>query len=414
MTPPGLADLMLDLAPPGARRILDPSCGSGTILLAAARRSYDRVEGQEADAPLAVMAALRVAFSGGASFDVHVGDSLRDDAYTEGTANAVVCNPPFADRNWGAEDAAGDLGRWEYGVPPRLESELAWVQHALWHTRPGGTVVVLMPPAAAARPSGRRIRSRLLQAGAFRAVISLPPRLAAHYALALQVWVLTKPAKEHSPRPVLMIDASGFAASGQSRAGARPSDTVPTWDEVRTLIQRAWATFSSDDSGLPGNAGGTGDASIGSRSRLRRRPHSRCRPPRRGRRITPARHLPSVPVARVSIDILNRHRSSLRGPARGTAAPAARPPAGPPPHRFRSSGVVPGGTGPERHALHPQNRAPSHHRGERPPEGPPDIITGRNLARAVPQRRKTTSSTTRYSALASARATSSSLTSLAS
>ena len=30
VTPPGLADLMLDLAPPGARRILDPSCGSGT------------------------------------------------------------------------------------------------------------------------------------------------------------------------------------------------------------------------------------------------------------------------------------------------------------------------------------------------------------------------------------------------
>ena len=255
---------------------------------------------------------------------------------------------------------------------PRLESELAWVQHALWHARPGGTVVVLMPPAAAARPSGRRIRSRLLQAGAFRAVISLPPRLAAHYALALQVWVLTKPAKEHFPRPVLMIDASGFAASGQSRAGARPSDTVPTWDEVRTLIQRAWATFSSDDSGLPGNAGGTGDASIGSDLGSVAAPIPVGDLLGEDVDITPARHLPSVPVARVSIDILTRHRSSLRGPARGTAAPAARPPAGPPPHRFRSPGVVPGGTGPERHALHPQNRAPSHHRGERPPEGPQD------------------------------------------
>jgi type I restriction-modification system DNA methylase subunit len=193
VTSPELADLMLDLATPSARWILDPSCGSGTILQAAARRGYDRVEGQEADASLAIAAALRVAFASGASFDVHARDSLRDDADTEGTADAVVCNPPFADRNWGAEDAASDLGRWEYGVPPRLESELAWVQHALWHARPGGTVVVLMPPAAAARPSGRRIRSRLLQAGVFRAVISLPPRLAAHYALALQVWVLTNP-----------------------------------------------------------------------------------------------------------------------------------------------------------------------------------------------------------------------------
>jgi hypothetical protein len=39
-----------------------------------------------------------------------------------------------------------------------------------------------------------------------------------------------------------MIDASGFSSAGQARAGARPSDALPTWDEVRTLLQRAWAT----------------------------------------------------------------------------------------------------------------------------------------------------------------------------
>ena len=152
---------------------------------------------------------------------------------------------------------------------------------------------MLMPPAAAARPSGRRIRSRLLQAGAFRAVISLPPRLAAHYALALQVWVLTKPAKGHSPRPVLMIDASGFAASG-SPARCQAADTVPTWDEVRTLIQRAWATFSSHDSGLPDNAGGTGDASIGSDLGSVAAPVPVGDLLGEDVDITPARHLPSA------------------------------------------------------------------------------------------------------------------------
>jgi transposase-like protein len=384
VTPPGLAGLMLDLAPPGARRILDPSCGSGTILLAAARRGYDRVEGQEADAPLAVVAALRVAFSGGASFDVHGGDSLRDDAYTGGTADAVVCNPPFADRNWGAEDAAGDLGRWEYGVPPRLESELAWVQHALWHARPGGTVVVLMPPAAAARPSGRRIRSRLLQAGAFRAVISLPPRLAAHYALALQVWVLTKPAKEHSPRPVLMIDASGFAASGQSRAGARPSDTVPTWDEVRTLIQRAWATFSSDNSGLPDNAGGTGDGSIGSDLGSVAAPVPVGDLLGEDVDITPARHLPSVPVARVSLDILTRHRSSLQAllaelPHLLPDLPPDRPLTGSAPRESSLEELAQSGM------LYIRRTAPRAVIQESSlPKVRRIIITGRDLVRAVP------------------------------
>jgi hypothetical protein len=52
---------------------------------------------------------------------------------------------------------------------------------------------MLMPPAAAARPFGRRIRRALVADGALRAVISLPPKLAAHYALALQIWVLSRP-----------------------------------------------------------------------------------------------------------------------------------------------------------------------------------------------------------------------------
>jgi SAM-dependent methyltransferase len=191
-TPPKLADLMLDIAGPGGKLLLDPACGSGTILLAAARRGYARVAGQELSTSLALVTALRLALAGNSGYEVLAGDSLRHDGFPRGMADAVVCNPPFADRNWGLDELADDP-RWEYEVPSRLESELAWVQHALAHVVPGGTVVMLMPPAAAARPSGRRVRQNLVRRGALRAVISLPPRLAAHYALALQIWVLRRP-----------------------------------------------------------------------------------------------------------------------------------------------------------------------------------------------------------------------------
>lgn len=103
-TPPDLAELMLDLVGPGAQRLLDPACGSGTILLAAAERGYTRVEGQEIDQSLAIVNALRLSFADSTSFDVHSGDSLREDAYRPGIADAVVCNPPFADRNWGQDE----------------------------------------------------------------------------------------------------------------------------------------------------------------------------------------------------------------------------------------------------------------------------------------------------------------------
>jgi type I restriction-modification system DNA methylase subunit len=236
VTPPELADLMLDLTGDSPRRLLDPACGSGTILLAAAKRGYSRVEGQELDRSLALVSALRLAFTG-ASFDVSAGDSLRADAYPRPSADAVVCSPPFADRNWGAEDLADDP-RWEYGTPPRLEPELAWVQHALAHVAPGGPVVMLMPPAAAARPSGRRIRRALVADGALRAVISLPPKLAAHYALALQIWVLSRPEPDRAHSHVLLVDASGFTTRT-----AQAADAISTWDGVRAVVTPAWTAF---------------------------------------------------------------------------------------------------------------------------------------------------------------------------
>jgi hypothetical protein len=120
-----------------------------------------------------------------------------------------------------------------------------------------------------------------------------------------------------------MIDASGFAASGQSRVGARPSDAVPTWDEVRTLIRRAWATFSSDDSGLPDNAGGTGDASIGSDigSVAALVPVGDLL----GEDVdsTPARHLPSVPGRAGITQPPDPPPLQSPSPAHGTVASAA-------------------------------------------------------------------------------------------
>jgi SAM-dependent methyltransferase len=251
-TPPELAELMLDLAGGTAKRLLDPACGSGTVLLAAAQRGYARVEGQEQDASLAMVSALRLAFAGAGAFDVYIGDSLRHDAYQLPSADAVICNPPFADRNWGLDELADDP-RWVYGVPPRPESELAWLQHALAHVVPGGPVVMLMPPAAASRPSGRRLRARLLQDGALRAVISLPPKLAAHYALALQIWVLIHPEQDRAHSHVLFVDASGFSART-----TREMEAAPSWHEVRHVVTKAWAAFNAN----PGQVSTASDAAV--------------------------------------------------------------------------------------------------------------------------------------------------------
>jgi hypothetical protein len=230
VTPAGTAELMAELAGP-ARTVLDPACGFGGLLHAAAATT---VHGQETDPEAAALTALRLALQGGAEVRIQVGDSLRADAFPGLRADAVLCHPPFNDRNWGHEELGYDA-RWEYGLPPRTESELAWAQHALARLREGGSAVLLMPPAAASRRSGRRIRAELLRRGALRAVVALPAGAAPPYGIPLHLWVLRRPDGDAPPQQLLLVD--GGAAAGP--------ETAAPWQAVRTAVLDAWRAFAT-------------------------------------------------------------------------------------------------------------------------------------------------------------------------
>ncbi|MGW4488638.1 HsdM family class I SAM-dependent methyltransferase [Amycolatopsis sp. NPDC004368] len=176
--------------------VLDPACGFGSLLL---ETKHAHVQGQDSDPTTARIAALRLRLHG-VDTEIHAGDSLREDAFTGRHADVVLCDPPFNERTWGHEELVGDP-RWEYGLPPRGESELAWVQHCLARVKPGGTVAILMPGAAAGRRSGKRIRANLLRAGALRAVLTLAP--------GTDLWLLTRPEPgTRAPATVLLAETT--------------------------------------------------------------------------------------------------------------------------------------------------------------------------------------------------------------
>ncbi|MFI9448781.1 N-6 DNA methylase [Amycolatopsis sp. NPDC052450] len=196
VTPGPVAALMARLIGPEPGVVLDPACGLGTLLLAS---GGTRLLGQVDDPVTSCIAAHRLLLAG-ADMEMYGADALSMDSYEGVLADAVVCDPPFNEREWGYDALVGDP-RWEYGQPPRGEPELAWVQHCLAHVKPGGLVAIRMPPAAAGRRTGRRIRGNLLRAGALRAVVTVD---------GADLWLLRRPEPAERPpsRVLLLTDPS--------------------------------------------------------------------------------------------------------------------------------------------------------------------------------------------------------------
>ncbi|CCH17806.1 N-6 DNA methylase [Micromonospora lupini] len=247
-TPAPVATLMADLlAEPGEpypEAVFDPACGAGNLLLAAAARGARKLYGQDIVPAQAAQTAVRLALQPGETtvqVSVRAGDSIRADAFPTLTAEAVLCAPPYGDREWGHDELAYDA-RWEFGLPAKSESELAWLQHCFAHLAEGGRAVLLMPPATAERGSGRRLRAEILRTGVLRAVIALPPGVAQPLHVGLHLWVIERPHPQATlPLNILMVDA---ATLDVSRPDQPPSKRQKLdWPALHDDVLKAWNDY---------------------------------------------------------------------------------------------------------------------------------------------------------------------------
>ncbi|MFC8449175.1 N-6 DNA methylase [Kitasatospora sp. NPDC057223] len=218
MSTPTLARIVAALAGPvdsADAIVYDPACGAGTLLLGIGPAAH--YYGQDQNSTTAAITELRSRLDG-ASVTVACGDSLRDDRFSGLHADLVVCEPPVGVADWGREGLLLDP-RWELGVPPRSESELAWVQHCYAHTAPGGRTLVVLPASVAYRRAGRRIRAELVRRGLLSSVVALPPGLISNHSLPVHLWELRRPVEgDIDPTHIRMIDLS--TATPDAAAGA--------------------------------------------------------------------------------------------------------------------------------------------------------------------------------------------------
>ncbi|MFJ8861296.1 N-6 DNA methylase [Streptomyces sp. NPDC102451] len=264
-TPAPLASLMARIAlgtrlgeDTGELTVFDPACGTGHLPVAAAEEYSGQgltLLGCERDPALAALATARLGFvtegRAGTRTEIVTADALRADPFAGLRADIALCNPPFNERDWGYEELATDQ-RWIHGLPPRTEPELAWVQHLLTHLRPGGTAVVVLPPAVASRKAGRRIRGSLLRTGMLRAVVALPPGCAQPHSVSLQLWVLrAAPDGPASAGPAaqdaLLVDATRLAKPGAREQG-------PDWEPLTDFVLSAVSQLDVPEGELPDGA----------------------------------------------------------------------------------------------------------------------------------------------------------------
>nr|GID84745.1 SAM-dependent methyltransferase [Actinoplanes derwentensis] len=223
MTTTHLARAVAHFAGKVSGTVFDPASGAGTLLLActtspiSAATSRTRgkagadgkvkLAGQDGNPAAAGLAEARARLAG-VELEMRIGDSFQGDAWPSLRADLVVCDPPVGLTDWGRDSLLLDR-RWEFGIPTKAESELAWLQHCYAHTVPGGKVVFVMPPSVAYRRAGKRIRAELLRAGIVEHIVALPPGMVASHAQPVHLWVLRRLLDgERPPSSVRMTDLS--------------------------------------------------------------------------------------------------------------------------------------------------------------------------------------------------------------
>ncbi|MGI5324448.1 N-6 DNA methylase [Actinomadura nitritigenes] len=215
-TPRGVVRLLIDLASPQpGDRILDPACGTGGFLAAAAQRVAEsgRVDGATFEAYTMdhsdpQLAMLNMALHGVARPVVRVTDpvSLYQHRGTS-LVDKILSNPPFNQRI----DNIDILG-WPFGQPPKSSANFAWIQLAWSRLSEKGAAAIIMPPAAA-WSTGREaeIRKQMVAHGALLSIIALPPNLFYETSIPVHIWMLSRDKTKRLPRNkkdvVLFIDA---------------------------------------------------------------------------------------------------------------------------------------------------------------------------------------------------------------
>lgn len=243
--------------------IYDPACGSGALLLCAAREAPRGVSlyGQEKNKFTAALARMNLflhhmddgVISGGKSTlsspqfkNAHHSEMLMDFDF-------IVAHPPFTDKSWVEDIKLPDsYGRYDedlLGPPSEENGDYAWILHILKSMKPTGRAAVLLPDRVLFSSGiNAVIRRKMVDQGYIEGIINLPAGLLYETDDASCILVLDKKGAAER-KGIFMIDASqGFTATGDEKClRKRDIHKIVTTFLAMDVSDPHYACFAAND-----------------------------------------------------------------------------------------------------------------------------------------------------------------------
>lgn len=198
-------------------KIYDPACGSGSLLLKAARiLGRDKIRqgffGQEINLTTYNLCRINMFLHdiNYNKFDIALGDTLTKPAHWDDEPfEAIVSNPPYS-IHWAGDDDATLVDDPRFSpagvLAPKSKADLAFIMHSLaWLATDGTAAIVCFPGIMYRGGAEKKIRKYLIDNNYIDCIIQLPANLFYGTSIATCIMVLKKSKADNQ---VLFIDAS--------------------------------------------------------------------------------------------------------------------------------------------------------------------------------------------------------------
>ena len=259
-TPQQVSEIMAQIVHPIENdRVYDPTCGSGSLLIRAARKGgFTKVQmyGQEVNSSAISMARMNMFIHGIQDAKIAWGDTLANPQHLDSDGNlmkfdCIVANMPFSKDKWaegfnpGGEVSADEntekktkgkkkdfkmeasLDHWhrfDIGVPPASKGDWAFLLHMVASMSGNGRVAAVAPHGVLFRGATEgRIRQAIIDKNLIDAVIGLPENL--FYGTSIPACIIVF-RKGRTNTNVLFIDASKQFKRDRAKNVLRDEDVI--------------------------------------------------------------------------------------------------------------------------------------------------------------------------------------------